>query len=247
MSASSGLNPASLFRSLCRSSPWRWETVRFSVSWISTEGESPALRAWVRRPAALRVETADGTLLHSSTGNEHSRDSFYVSATKASWLVAPRLVTPVYNETGYVHRRPKAAYGEPAFGDPRWAAMLDPVELAGDAPVPYETPFANRVELEDVTEEVHAGRRVLGATATPNISYQPFTPGRPLIGSGRTRVLVDVATAICVSTTALDGDLAGCGHRLAISGVDEYMIDDLFTDAPPTLTDVRDHIPWQVG
>lgn len=161
--------------------------------------------------------------------------------------MAPNLITPVYNEVGYVHRRPKAAYGEPVFGDPRWAAMLDPVELAGDAPVPYETPFANRVELDDLTEEIYEGRRVLCATAAPNISYQPFTPGRPLIGAGHTRVMVDVATAICVSTTALDGPLQGCGHRLAIKGVDEYMIDDLFNDAPPTLTDVREHIPWQVG
>lgn len=243
MSASSGSNPASLFRSLCRSSPWRWETVRFSVFWTSEDGESDPLRAWVRRPAALRVETLGGVLLHSSTGNENGAHS----GTHKSWLVAPQLVTPVYNEAGYVHRRPKAAYGDPAFGDPRWSAMLDPVELAGDAPVPYETPFANRVELEDITEDVYEGRRVLAATATPNISYQAFTPGRPLIGTGRTRVMVDIATAICVSTTALDGPMKGCGHRLAVSGVDEYMIDDLFTDAPPTLTDVRDHIPWQVG
>ncbi|WP_323960799.1 hypothetical protein GC088_04230 [Arthrobacter sp. JZ12] len=245
MSASSGSNPAVVFRSLCRSSPWRWETVRFTVSWISPEGESDPLRAWVRRPAALRVETADGALLHSSP--ETSRDGLLPKSARKSWLVPPRLVTPVYNDAGFVHRRPQAAYGEPAFGDPRWSAMLDPVELAGDAPVPYETPFANRVELEDIAEELFEGRRVLAATATPNISYQPFTPGRPLIGSGRTRVAVDVATAICVSTTALDGPLEGCGHRLAIGGVDEYMIDDLFTDAPPTLTDVREHIPWQVS
>lgn len=243
MSASSGANPASLFRSLCRSSPWRWETVRFSVFWIGADGESDPLRAWVRRPDALRVETLDGVVLASTAGGG---PGVHGGSAHSSWLVPPRLVTPVYNDAGYVHRRPRAAYGDPAFGDPRWSAMLDPVELAGDAPVPYETPFANRVELDDLAEEVYEGRRVLAATATPNLSYQPFTPGRPLIGSGRTRVLVDAATAICVSTTALDGPLEGCGHRLAIGGVDEYMIDDLFTDAPPTLTDVREHIPWQV-
>ncbi|GAB3535317.1 hypothetical protein GCM10027403_12650 [Arthrobacter tecti] len=217
------------------------------MSWVTQDGESDPLRAWIRRPAALRVETADGAVLHSSTGNEQSRDALYVSASKKSWLVAPRLVSPVYNDVGYVHRRPQAAYGDPAFGDPRWTAMLDPVELAGAAPVPFETPFANRVELEDVAEETYEGRAALAATVTPNVSYQPFTPGRPLIGTGNTRVVVDIATAICVSTTALDGELAGCGHRLAISGVDEYMVDDLFIDAPPTLTDVREHMPWQVS
>lgn len=195
----------------------------------------------------MRVEAADGSLLHSSTGTEGSRDALYVSATRKSWLLAPRLVTPVYNDAGFVHRRPEAAYGDPAFGDPRWSAMLDPVELAGDSPVAFESPFANRVELDDVSEEEHEGRPVLAATVSPNITYKPSAKGFPLIGSGRTRVAVDVRTGICVSTLALDGDLAGGGHSLKILGSDEYMVDDLFVDSPPSLTDVREHIPWRVS
>ncbi|MHA7155946.1 hypothetical protein [Arthrobacter sp. TMN-50] len=247
MSATHSGSPAATFRSLCRSSPWKWETLRFAVAWRRPEGDTRPLKAWLRRPAALRVEDDDGVLLHSSTGTSGSRDALYVSATRKSWLLAPRLITPVYNDVGFVLRRPDAAYGEPAFGDPRWAAMLDPVEFAGNAPVAFESPFANRVELENIVEEVFEGRPVLSATATPNLSYQPFTPGYPLIGRGHTEVKVDVGTGICVSTLALDGPFAGGGHRLRILGVDEYLVDDHFVDSVMSPTDVTAHIPWDVS
>ena len=195
----------------------------------------------------LRVEAADGTLLHSTTGNETSRDALYVSATRKSWLLAPRLVTPVYDDAGLVRRRPEAAYGEAVFGDPRWSSMLDPVELAGNAPVAMVYPGANRVEVADVAEETFAGRPVLAATVSPNASYEPAAAGRPLVGEGRTRVLLDVGTAVCVSTTALDGPARGAGHELHILGVDEYLTDDYFRAAPPELSDVSRHVPWIVG
>lgn len=250
MSATHSGTPAVTFRSLCRSSPWRWETLRFEVSWRLPQGQAAkngTLRAWIRRPAALRVEASDGTLLFSTTGTGESRDSLYVSATRKSWLLAPRLVTPVFNDAGFVHRRPEAAYGEPIFGDPRWSAMLDPVEFAGDSPVPFESPFANRVELEDVTEEEFEGRPVLATVLKPNFSYKPFTKGYPLVGAGRTEVKVDVGTGICVSTLALDGDYAGSGHSLRILGVNEYMTDDHFVDSGIKLSDVRAHIPWNIA
>lgn len=242
--------PEETFRSLLRSSPWRWESLRFTISWRQpTEAgapSSPPLLAWLRRPAALRVEASDGTLLHSSTGNEGSRDSLYVSATARSWLLAPRLVTPVYDDAGLVRRRPQAAYGEATFGDPRWSSVLDPVELAGDAPVAMEFPGANRVELLELTEERFAERPVLAATVIPNHTYRPTAAGRPLVGSGHTRVRVDVGTGICVSTTALDGPNAGAGHELRILAVDEYLTDDYFHAAPAELSDVSEHLPWIV-
>ncbi|MHA7282159.1 hypothetical protein [Arthrobacter sp. TMS2-4] len=250
MSAQHSSSPEETFRSLCRSSPWRWESLRFTISWrapsASGADTAPPLSAWLRRPAALRVEAADGALLHSTTGNETSRDTMYVSATRKSWLLAPRLVTPVYDDAGLVRRRPEAAYGEAVFGDPRWSSMLDPVELAGNAPVAMLFPGANRVEVEQLAEEVFAGRPVLAATLTPNAVYTPTAPGHPLIGEGRTRVLIDVGTAVCVSTTALDGPTQGAGHDLQILGVDEYLTDDYFRAAPPDLSDVSRHVPWIV-
>ncbi|WP_434993020.1 hypothetical protein [Arthrobacter sp. Ld5] len=250
MSAQHTSSPEETFRSLCRSSPWRWESLRFTISWrapsASGTDTAPPLTAWLRRPAALRVEAADGTLLHSTTGNETSRDTMYVSATRKSWLLAPRLVTPVYDDAGFVRRRPEAAYGEAVFGDPRWSSMLDPVELTGNAPVAMAFPGADRVEIEELAQEVFAGRPVLAATLTPNAGYAPTAPGHPLIGEGRTRVLIDVGTAVCVSTTALDGPSRGAGHDLQILGVDEYLTDDYFRAAPPDLSDVSRHVPWIV-
>jgi hypothetical protein len=51
---------ADTFVALARSSPWRWSTLRFTVRW---PGDRTApLRAWLRRPDVLRVETEDGEL-----------------------------------------------------------------------------------------------------------------------------------------------------------------------------------------
>ncbi|RBY74740.1 hypothetical protein DQ238_21345 [Geodermatophilus sp. TF02-6] len=51
------------FRALARSSPWRWSTLRFSVRWPGNPWRTGPVRAWLRRPDLLRVETLDGDLL----------------------------------------------------------------------------------------------------------------------------------------------------------------------------------------
>lgn len=244
---------AETFRALCRSSPWRWKTLRFEVSWREPDvsGEPPpvddGVRAWLRRPGALRVESVDGTLLYSTTGTGGSRGDSYVNSTRRSWLLPPRLVTPVFNSAGLVRRRPEAAYGEPVFENPRFSAMLDPVELAGNAPVAYETPFANVIEIHSLRQVDQQGRDALEAVVVPNHNYRPFTPGYPLIGSGETTVTIDWETGVCLSTLALDGPLAGSGHSVRVLGVDEYMPDDLFVEASNNLSDVRRHLPWEVS
>lgn len=239
--------PADTFRALCRSSPWRWESLRFEVYRSAGNTEDAGVRAWLRRPGGLRVETLDGRLLHSTTGINDSRDDLYISATRKSWLLPPRLVTPVYNNLGLVRRRPEAAYGEPEFGGPRWTSMLDPVELAGKSPVPVDAPQANAVDVEAVTEVEDEGRRTLAATVTPLRGYVPRDPDFPLAGPGRTEVRIDWQTGVCVAARPLDSDAEGAaarGHRLRILGVDEYMLDDLFVEVSMHLTDVREHIPW---
>lgn len=242
---------AEIFRCLCRSSPWKWETLRFELRAVKsgapeTEPTAGALRAWTRRPGALRVESIDGKLLYSTTGINDSRDGFYVSSTRKSWLLPPHLVTPVFNDINLVRRRPEAAYGEPAFGNGRWSAMLDPVELAGSAPVAYEVPYANPVEIHELREGEHEGRPVLEALVSPNQTYTPYDAGHPLLPHGRTEVRIDWRTGICVSAISADGPQAGDGHSLTIFGVDEYMLDDLFLEVSMNLTDVREHIPWPV-
>jgi hypothetical protein len=49
------------FAALARSSPWRWSTLRFTDGRIRAEARD-GVRAWLRRPEALRVETLGGAL-----------------------------------------------------------------------------------------------------------------------------------------------------------------------------------------
>lgn len=236
------------FAALCRSSPWRWDTLRFVLSWLGPGDAAPRepVRAWVRRPSELRVETLDGVPLYTATSLERSRDDFYVASTPSSWLLAPSLVAPVFTDSGLVERRPEAAYGDPVFGGGRWQAILDPVELAGDAPVPPYLPERRPCTVDDVTVGTHHGRRVRGAVVTPGSAYAPTTPGHPL-APARTRVLLDERTGVCVRSEVLEGPSAGTGHDLRIEAVDDYFIDDLFTSVRLDLTDVSRHLPWPVG
>ena len=248
-------DPSSTFRNLCRSSPWKWQSLRFEYLELPGSEES-LVRAWLRRPGALRLEDKNGRLLASTTGINDSRDGLYVSATRKSWLLPPGLVTPVYDDAGLVRRRPEAAYGEPSFGNAHFAAALDPVELAGSAPVPMEFPSANAVELGPITEVTHEGRQALETVVVANPGYRPLDPAFPLCFPGRTRLRIDVGTAVCVECESMDdvgpspkqsADSKGKGHRIRILAVDEYMLDDLFMAKSMNLTDVRQHIVWNAG
>ncbi|TLM86145.1 hypothetical protein [Pseudarthrobacter sp. NamE5] len=239
-----------MFRNLCRSSPWKWQSLRFEY-WDEPFEEAPSpaaplVRAWLRRPGALRLESPDGLVLHSTTGINDSKDGFYVSSTRKSWLLPPHLVTPVYDDSGLVRRRPEAAYGEPGFGNGRFSAALDPVELAGNAPVPLEFPGSNPVEVRDVIRLEHEGRPALEAEVAPTPAYHPADPSAPLCPPGRNRIRVDLGTGVCVSSHALKPEKDQYGHWLRIIAVDEYMLDDLFLAESMNLTDVRRHISWDV-
>lgn len=239
-----------MFRNLCRSSPWKWQSMRFEY-WDQAFASAPApgapfVRAWLRRPGALRLESPERLVLHSTTGINDSRDVFYVSATRKSWLLPPHLVTPVYDDAGLVRRRPEAAYGEPGFGNGRFSAALDPVELAGNAPVPIEFPGSNALDIREARYSGHEGRPVIEAVVVPNAAYRPADPATPLCLPGRSLLRVDVGTGVCVSSQSLEPETEGYGHWIRIIAVDEYMLDDLFLAQSMNLTDVRRHISWDI-
>ncbi|ALV44494.1 hypothetical protein SAMN04489740_2109 [Arthrobacter alpinus] len=263
---SSSPDSAEAFRHICRSSPWRWRTVRFELhrkfptaddggagsAWVPGGGSGHpapalALNCWVRRPGALRVESLEGELLASTTKINESKDSLFISGNRKPWLLPPSLVNPVKDSAGYVVRRPEALYGEPAYGSGRSAAALDPVELAGEHPVPLEAPFANVAEIEHIASASHHGRAAIEAILTPNASYRPVFADAPLLFPGRTAIRIDLETGICVASQSLDGPTAGAGHWMVLLGIDEYMLDDLFEEVSMGLTDVRAHIPWDLG
>jgi hypothetical protein len=68
-----------------------------------------------------------------------------------------------------------------------------------------------------------------------------------MLHSFPTRRSSDLGTGVCVTSESLDGETKGKGHWLRILGVDEYMLDDLFTAESMNLTDVRQHIVWNAG
>jgi hypothetical protein len=241
---------AAMFRNLCRSSPWKWQTLRFEYwdqAFVSAPAPgSPFVRAWLRRPGALRLESPEGHVLQSTTGINDSRDGIYVSATRKSWLLPPHLVTPVYDDAGLVRRRPEAAYGEPGFGNARFSAALDPVELSGSAPVPIEFPGSNALDIHETRFAEHEGRSVLEALVVPNSAYRPGDPAAPLCLPGRSLLRVDMGSGVCVSSKSLEQETEGYGHWIRILAVDEYMLDDLFLAESVNLTDVRRHISWEI-
>lgn len=249
MSEESSPISANSFRALCRSSPWRWQSLRFTLRSAAENAET--VSAWLRRPLALRVEAADGTLLRSTAGLNDSKDSLFTSGSRKPWLLPPHLVTPVFDEQGLVRRRPEAAYGEPGFGvetvsAEHFSSWLDPVELAGKAPVPLDFPFSNVTEPGPITLVQHEGRPAWETVLSPNASYQPTFAQAPILFAGRTAIRIDLGTGVCVASQSLDGETAGSGHWLTILAVDEYMLDDLFTQDSSLLTDVRDHIEWEL-
>lgn len=239
-----------VFRNLCRSSPWKWQSLRFEYRdepfTDAPDADAPLVRAWLRRPGALRLETSDGLVLHSTTGINDSKDGLYISATRKSWLLPPQLVAPVYDDGGLVRRRPEAAYGEPGFGNGRFSAALDPVELAGNAPVPLEFPGSNPLEISEVRRVEHEGRPALEALVNTTVSYRPADSAAPLCQPGRNRVRIDLETAVCVASQSLESETSDYGHWLRIIAVDEYMLDDLFLAESMNLTDVRRHISWDI-
>lgn len=263
--AAPGTDPEE-FAALCRSSPWRWDTVRFTIEWLlpqraadpsgpavrdasmgAPEDTAPApVRAWIRRPKDLRVETLDGRPVYTTTTLGKSLEDFYVASRPDSWLLQPSLVAPVYRRSGLVERRPEAAYGDPVFGGGRWQAVLDPFEIAGAHPAPLYLSAQQPAAISDVRLDRDNGRRVRGAVVSPRISYRPLEPGHPLVPAP-TLVTIDEQTGICVATSVLRGPLTGAGHRLRIEAVDDYLLDDLFTPVSFDLTDVSQHVPWTVG
>ncbi|MGY2084561.1 hypothetical protein [Blastococcus sp. SYSU DS0539] len=225
---------ADAFAALARSSPWRWTTLRCTVSWPGDPGKTGRVRAWLRRPDLLRVETTDGALLQ--VVREPPRSAAPEPGSRPDGLVAER------------RRSWDHSLDDPMHQDYHWVAMLDPVEL-GDGRDPDTGVPVTALDVESVAEVEHAGRPAWEALVRPTDAYEPRCGCCPLL---RTRVVdlaefgaddrhllatypdafrvrLDVRTGVCVLTEAIGGDVSGRGHDLRIEAVDEPMGDELFT------------------
>jgi hypothetical protein len=240
------------FRALARSSPWRWSTLRFTASWSGPWVPSGEVRAWLRRPDRLRVETPGGELVQVVRDDSApARAVLSVDGGVPDPRLAPGTPPPRFRPDGLVAQRPpiwEFSADDPMFQTYSWVAMLDPVELADGDP---DRDGAG-VVVGEVSEARHGGRPAWQAIVSTTPAYEPRCSCCPLLpsadaaaldaiesGGSRPRpdgyahgtrflVRLDVGTGVCVLTEQLDGTDLGRGHEVRIEAVDEPMGDGLF-------------------
>jgi hypothetical protein len=245
------------FRALARSSPWRWMTLRFVGRRPGQTWQVDDVRAWVRRPDRLRVETLDGALLQV-VRDERQQVGVLGRPTGRTvdlpWVTDDGAARPELRTDGLVVRRPPSSemsVDDPMYQDYFWVAMLDPVELAdGRNPDTLEAAGAS-LQFDSVADVEHGGRAAWEAVVRPSETYEPrcadencallrsrYVDVREAEGGGVNEVLaeypdafrvrLDVGTGVCVFTEAIGGIMPGVAHDLQIEAVDEPMADELF-------------------
>jgi hypothetical protein len=241
------------FRALARSSPWRWSSLRFVRTRRPGRDQFGAdVRAWLRRPDALRVEDLEGHPLLTEMGSDpRTVGLLSPDGGREVPLRPPSSVAPVFGADGLVRERPSdwdLDYDGPMFQDYTWVAMLDPVELAdGDDGRPG-------TKLEGLRRVEHHGREAWEAIVRPSSSYAPrcsccalllsevserrlADEGGPTVRAEEPSfgfadahlVRLDLGTGVCVYVEQLGGDRAGWSDDVRIEEVDEPMPDALFT------------------
>ncbi|MGY1604314.1 hypothetical protein [Geodermatophilus sp. SYSU D00815] len=232
---------------LARSSPWRWSTLRFTSGRYRDGAWEPVIRAWVRRPDALRVETAAGAVLQAGVQPPAPGARVVLTAPGRAPAAVPPAPAPVFRPDGLVAQRPPRWVLDtdaPFYENYFWVAMLDPVELADGEDGPP-------LVVEGVAEVDHHGRPAWEAVVRTTASYDPRCgccalldslenarrewesngyplPRQPGAYPDRWRVRLDVGTGVCVLTEELLDLPRGNGHELRIEAVDEPMADVLF-------------------
>ena len=242
------------FRALARSSPWRWSTLRFTARWTGQHphGNRP-LRAWLRRPDRLRVETVDGELLQVVRERRQHAGVYSTDGERTvdlPWATDAGAPAPELRPDGLVARRPSSwqlSMDDPMYQSYFWVAMLDPVELA-DGLDDERTVDVPGLDIDRLRAVQHAGRPAWEALVRTTLHYEPRCGCCSLLRDRRIdelewgestldaypeayRVRLDVGTGVCVLTEAIGGTNAGAGHDLRIEAVDEPMADDLFVES----------------
>lgn len=245
------------FAALARSSPWRWSTLRFTDRRAGPRARD-TVRAWLRRPDALRVETVGGALVQVVRERRQQVGVLSISGGHGQhvpWPRDPEAPTPEFRPDGLVDARPatwELSYDAPMYQDYFWVAMLDPVELA-DGGDWGDRDAGTALDVDEVAEVDHFGRPAWEAVVRPTEDYEPRCGCCPLLRTRRIdvleygaegpqllaaypeafRVRLDVGTGVCVQTEEIGGLAPGAGHVVWVEAVDEPMDDDLFRDRRP--------------
>jgi hypothetical protein len=242
---------AESFSALARSSPWLWSTLRFTVRWPGDRSRAEELRAWLRRPDKLRVETVGGEfrqVVHQSRATAAVLSMPPDGETTRTYPWPAQAERPLLRPDGLVEARPaRVSYDAPMYRDYSWVAMLDPVELA-DGIDPDTGATVQSLVVDEVLAVEHAGRPAWEAVVRTTPAYEPRCGCCPLLRSLEVdvreygprsehvldeypeayRVRLDIGTGVCVLTAALGGPEPGELHTLGIEAVDEPMDDQLF-------------------
>jgi len=260
---------ADSFAALARSSPWRWSTLRFTVTWPGDPWTDGAVRAWLRRPDSLRVESVDGALLRAERTTPPSIGIYGPgggSTRQALW--ASQAVRPPLRPDGLVAERPSdplLTYDDPMHESYHWVAMLDPAEFADGRDHETGLPATGPLDYRSLSEVEHAGRPAWEALVVPQATYEPRCGCCPLLRTGAVdlleyegrpehlleaypeafRVRLDVQTGVCVLTEEIGGLRPGKGHDLRIEAVDEPTDDALFV--APRRWPFRRGSGWSAG
>jgi hypothetical protein len=248
---------ADAFAALARSSPWRWSTLRFTERRTRPGAREP-LRAWLRRPDALRVETLGGALVQIVREPRRTVGVLTTGGGRTRHLPWPEddgAPVPGFGPDGLVADRPSSwvvSFDAPMFQDYFWVAMLDPVELADGRDHESGDPAGPALDVERVALVDHFGRQAWEAVVRPTGVYEPRCGCCPLLRTREIdaleygvaadqllaeypeafRVRLDVGTGVCVRTEEIGGLTPGAGHELRIEAVDEPMDDALFRERP---------------
>jgi hypothetical protein len=246
---------ADAFAALARSSPWRWSTLRFTERRVQP-GARDELRAWLRRPDALRVETIGGALVQVVHEQRQDVAVLTVRGGRRQYVPWPGengVPAPELRPAGLVAARPptwELSYDAPMYQDYFWVAMLDPVELADGRDFETGDVGGPALVVDDLVEVDHVGRTAWEAVVRPTEVYEPRCGCCPLLRTHRVdvlewgshpggvlaeypeafRVRLDVGTGVCVGTEHIGGLTPGAGHELRIEAVDEPMDDAVFRD-----------------
>lgn len=247
------------FRRLARSSPWRWSSLQFLHTAFGPDRTvRRQVRAYLRRPGALRVDEPDGEVILARRDEPRDRSAGYL--TRIGWrgeskrhrnrvpMRSAALATPTPDDHGLVLRRPDARdldFDAPMYQDYAWVAMLDPVELA-DGERASDGSWNAGVTIDELWPVSHHGREAWGAMVRATRDYEPrcgccalvlgdallkgiLDVDETFVYADMTEVVLDVETGVCTKVRQFGGSRDGAGHEVRIEAVDIAMGDENFT------------------
>jgi hypothetical protein len=196
---------AESFRALARSSPELWSTLRFTERRRMYDGVRE-LRAWLRRPDLLRVETPDGALLQVVRERNRRPDGLALDAPMYQDYFWVAMLDPVELAADVVV---DDVVEVEHFARPAWEAVV------------RTTPaYEPRCGCCPLLRSLEVDVREYGPRSEHVLDVYPDAY----------RVRLDVGTGVCVFTGAIGGPEPGELHQLRIEAVDEPMDDGLFVE-----------------